>query len=95
MKVVDKFLEKFVLSKKQVMFALTLIMVMSFMFRVYGLDHESLWHDEALTINVAEKTITGIIDSSYYYSHPPLDYIIFHFWIKIFGDSESRPGVCR
>lgn len=89
MKVVDKFLEKFVLSKKQVMFALTLIMVMSFMFRVYGLDHESLWHDEALTINVAEKTITGIIDSSYYDSHPPLDYIIFHFWIKIFGDSES------
>ena len=89
MKVVDKFLEKFVLSKKQVMFALALIMVMAFIFRVYGLSHESIWHDEAFTINIAEKPITGIISASYYDNNPPLDYIIFHFWIKIFGDSES------
>jgi len=46
---------------------------------------QSLWRDEAFSILLSERSplwfITKVFD-------PPLYYILLHYWMKIFGESE-------
>jgi uncharacterized membrane protein len=47
---------------------------------------QSLWRDEAFSILVAERPIMSFIGQLNF--EPPIYYILLHFWIKIFGESE-------
>ncbi len=47
---------------------------------------QSFWRDEAFSILTAEKPISGFIGSLNF--EPPFYYVLLHFWIKIFGESE-------
>lgn len=47
---------------------------------------QSLWRDEAFSILVAEKPISFFFGKLTF--EPPFYYILLHFWIKIFGQSE-------
>ncbi len=66
---------------------LILILGLSVFLRVFLLDFESLWLDEGSSIKFAKLSPTEIIKSNQD-AHPPLYYLILHFWMKIFGDSE-------
>lgn len=64
-----------------------LILGLSIFLRVFLLDFESLWLDEGSSIKFAKSNPIEIIKSAQD-AHPPLYYLILHFWIKILGDSE-------
>lgn len=47
---------------------------------------QSLWRDEAYSILIAEKPLQFFLTKLNF--ETPLYYILLHFWIKIFGESE-------
>lgn len=47
---------------------------------------QSLWRDEAFSILVAEKPVAAFFGKLSF--EPPVYYILLHFWMKIFGESE-------
>jgi len=63
-----------------------LILIVSAGLRLYHLGYESIWLDEGYTIRFASYDLERIFflkDTS-----PPLYYILMHYWIRLFGDSE-------
>ena len=57
--------------------------------RIYGLDTESLWLDEALSWNQARLPLPELLDSIAADVHPPLYALLLHFFIGLLGDSEA------
>ncbi len=47
---------------------------------------QSLWRDEVFSIFMSEKSITFF--SSHLSFEPPFYYLLLHFWMKLFGQSE-------
>lgn len=53
--------------------------------RLYQLDERSLWLDEYTSIEVATKSLLGIIAADGFDSHtPPLYYLLLHGWFEVF-----------
>jgi hypothetical protein len=50
-----------------------------------------LWLDEALTANTARLPLGDMFEQLRHDGHPPLYYLLLHFWMKVFG--ESNVGV--
>jgi mannosyltransferase len=68
--------------------ALLIIIALGAALRVYQLDGDSLWLDEAYSIKFAHKAPAGIIEETAKDVHPPLYYFALHYWMLVFGDSE-------
>lgn len=68
---------------------LGLILALGAFLRFYGLAHQSIWLDEAKSIQIAQKNPVDIIEGLKSDSHPPLFYFILHVWMKLFGSSET------
>ncbi len=47
---------------------------------------QSLWRDEAFSILAAEKPLLAILPKLGF--EPPVYYILLHYWMKLFGNSE-------
>lgn len=69
--------------------ALLIIIAFGAALRVYELDADSLWLDEASSIKFAHESLKGIIETTAKDVHPPLYYFALHYWINLFGDSET------
>ncbi len=56
-----------------------------------------LWLDEALTVNIAKQPLHEIPSYLRRDGAPPLFYVLLHFWIRLFGQSDlavrSLPGI--
>lgn len=67
-----------------------LLLVVSFgaALRIIKLGAESLWLDEAYSIQVAHRPLGGIVQEISRDVHPPLYYFALHYWMALFGDSE-------
>lgn len=52
------------------------------------LPRSALWLDEALSANIAGLSLGDIPDALRHDGHPPLYYVLLHFWMSIFGDSD-------
>ena len=63
------------------------ILFIGLFLRVYDLGNESIWLDEGFSIRFANLNLSQII-SLRDNGLPPLYYIILHWWINLFGDSE-------
>ncbi|ODS41447.1 MAG: hypothetical protein A7315_06155 [Candidatus Altiarchaeales archaeon WOR_SM1_79] len=63
---------------------LVAILFLALFLRVYDLDTESLWLDEAFSLRDA----SGHSLDNFSQGGRPLYYTILHYWINIFGDSE-------
>ena len=63
------------------------ILFIGLFLRVYDLGNESIWLDEGCSIRFANLNLSQII-SVRDNGLPPLYYIILHWWINLFGDSE-------
>jgi mannosyltransferase len=48
-----------------------------------------LWLDEALTVNIARLPLHDIPDALKHDGAPPLYYYLLHFWMLVFGQSNS------
>ena len=50
--------------------------------------HQSLWRDEAFSLLVAAKSPLEILGLTLKDTNPPLYFLILHYWIQAFGNSE-------
>ncbi|MFC1920076.1 glycosyltransferase family 39 protein, partial [Chloroflexota bacterium] len=74
---------------KGIVLLLLAIVLLGTFLRAYDLGTESIWVDEASSIKLAVKDFISVIrEAGYTQNHPPLYFVILHFWIRIFGDSE-------
>lgn len=66
-----------------------LIILLGLFLRTFNLSGSSFWLDESASIYYADLPPVQMIFCAFYNyeSHPPLYYILLHFW-KYFGDSE-------
>ncbi len=62
---------------------LSIILVLSFLLRIYNLGNEDLWVDEIFSINFFNNSSTIVRDMN-----PPLYYIILYGWSRLFGYGE-------
>jgi mannosyltransferase len=68
--------------------SLLLIVLICVALRVYHLDAQSFWYDEGNSARIAERSLPLIIAGAGGDIHPPLYYIVLHYWRAIFGETE-------
>jgi mannosyltransferase len=47
-----------------------------------------LWLDEALSVNIARLPVSDLLDALRHDGHPPLYYLVLHFWMEVVGESD-------
>jgi uncharacterized membrane protein len=67
------------LSRKSLLFLLLAITMLAAVVRLGLLGHNSLWLDEAVSLNLAQRDVAGILGNRAD-PHPPLYYLLLHFW---------------
>jgi hypothetical protein len=67
-----------------------LITILGAILRIYKISERSIWLDEAITAQVSQSGIIGIIlNRAQTGIHPPFYFILIYFWTRIFGCSET------
>ncbi|MGO8944022.1 MAG: glycosyltransferase family 39 protein [Syntrophobacteraceae bacterium] len=66
---------------------LLVILLLSSFLRLYHLDGRNIWSDEAFSIKFAELKVCQIFFLQE--NTPPLYWTVLHWWIQLFGTSES------
>ena len=64
------------------------VLLLAFALRVFRLDAQSLWYDEAFSVYLAHFDLATIAARTAADIQPPLYYALLHFWIALAGDSE-------
>jgi mannosyltransferase len=64
------------------------VLLLALGLRLYRIEAQSLWNDEGTSVALAARDLLTITRSAANDIHPPLYYIVLHFWIKLFGSSE-------
>ena len=59
------------------------IVALGFALRLYRLDAQSFWYDEAMSASIARGTVAQILRNDFYSPHPPLYFLALHFWLSI------------
>lgn len=67
---------------------LLLLLVVAFALRVFQLDRQSLWYDEAFSVYLARFDLATITARTAADIQPPLYYYLLHVWMLFAGDSE-------
>lgn len=67
---------------------LVLVTLLALGLRLYRLDGQSLWYDEAFSVYLARMDLAEITARTAADIQPPLYYYLLHGWIQLFGDSE-------
>jgi len=69
---------------------IVLILLLGVTLRIYNLDSQSLWFDEAYSYKMSRLGLIGIVKAIVAESenHPPVYYWILHLWTSILGYSE-------
>ena len=69
---------------------LLLIFLLGLFLRVCYLGAESMWFDEVYSIGMSHLSPINIVKEIFrqHENNPPLYYVLLHYWIIIFGDSE-------
>lgn len=70
---------------------IVLIIIIAFLIRLINLDKSGgLWYDEATIYSIAsKKSISGMYNAdSHRFLLFPIYYILYHYWIKLFGNSD-------
>jgi len=65
-----------------------LITVLGAVARFSFIAKSSVWHDEGFSFALASRTPVEIWAGSARDVHPPLYYLLLHFWIELFGTSQ-------
>lgn len=68
--------------------ALLAILGIAVLLRFFHLGAESLWLDEGFSVRIARLPLPALLESAARDIHPPLYYLLLHFWISAFGASE-------
>lgn len=63
------------------------LLLLAFALRLYLLDHQSLWADEGNSVAMAPRAPLDILQRTANDIHPPLYYLLLHFWVALVGNS--------
>lgn len=66
-----------------------LMMALGAVLRVWDIAQSSIWHDEGYTMMLAPMSPVQIVLRTGRDVHPPLYYLALHYWMLIFGNSET------
>lgn len=47
-----------------------------------------LWLDEALSVNIASLPVGDLLEALRHDGHPPLYYLLLHYWMEVVGDGD-------
>ncbi len=64
-------------------------MFISSLLRLHDLGSESIWIDEAFSVKLSSAGFFDVIKGNIEDVNPPFYYILLHFWINLFSDSEN------
>lgn len=67
----------------------TSLSVASLLIRLAGLSLDSLWFDEVFSLRAARMSVNEIVTLTRGDVHPPLYYLLLHFWVKNFGETPA------
>ncbi len=56
--------------------------------RFWQIAKASFWHDEGFSVMLAHMPLVEITQRTAHDFHPPLYYLILHYWMSLFGSSE-------
>lgn len=77
---------------------LLIVVVIGAAVRFIGITKASIWHDEGYTMMLAPMGPVEILERTARDVHPPLYYIVLHYWMGLFGNSElaarSLSAIC-
>lgn len=68
--------------------AIIAITILAFALRTYHLGHQSIWYDEGVSLYYSRQSLNDLIVNASADNHPPLHYLVLHFWLKLAGQSE-------
>jgi mannosyltransferase len=68
---------------------LLLIMGLAAGLRLVSLGRDSLWFDEAISHLASELPLARILDNTVQSSHPPLYYLMLHYWRQIVPETDA------
>ena len=77
-----------VLFSKDLILGMSLVLI-ALVVRLIGLSLDSLWFDEVFSVRTAALCLRDIVSLTAHDVHPPLYYLLLHFWTKLFGETES------
>ncbi len=75
-------------ENKRTILLLVLLIIVGLSLRLYNLDEESVWLDEACTVDTAKHSLPEILLRNLEGSHLPLYHTLMYGWIRLFGTSE-------
>jgi len=64
------------------------ILLLAFALRVYHLEAQSAWHDETYCVLIAEQPLPQVASAQTQDIHPPLYFIVLHFWLPLAGRTD-------
>ena len=67
---------------------LGLILLLGTGLRLYRVGTEGIWLDEGVSVARANSSLARLVSGDYPDPSPPFYYLLLHFWIGGFGDSE-------
>ena len=73
----------------QTVLLVIVFMVIAVLLRAPAIGAKDIWLDEANTVRIAEDPAGFMISRLKLDSSPPLYYLTLHYWMKIFGQSET------
>jgi len=69
--------------------SLGLLTLLAFLLRLDHLTEEGLWFDEGLSVIWSARSLPALLSTSVFEDiHPPLHYLLLHFWMQVAGQSE-------
>ncbi len=69
--------------------ALALILFLAALLRLWNINKESFWADEGWTMILAKgPALTDVVQTMANDQHPPLYFVLMHYWIDLAGNSE-------
>jgi hypothetical protein len=63
------------------------LITLALIVRLHGISIPAIWYDEAYSLLLSERSPALIWSTTAGDVHPPLYYVILHFWMKVLGNS--------
>ncbi|NNJ97729.1 MAG: hypothetical protein HKP12_11280 [Gammaproteobacteria bacterium] len=78
----------FIQERQQRVLILLGILLLAVALRFLAIDGRGLWTDEVFSFDFARLSSLAIMTAAANDVHPPLYFLLLHFWMEIFGGSE-------
>jgi len=71
---------------------LRVVLLAGFALRLFQLGTQSLWYDESVSLFIARQSVPELLAHTAGDVHPPLYYLLLHYWLQFAGTSEFAAG---